>query len=262
MTKCTFLEYHILRFSIIFQVESAPANNTDVILGGGLLAFKAVANSSSSNKWTCQRSDGRDLIKEWKAKKAAKGQFVSDLQGLKAAKLQKSKNLLGVFSDSHLPWDYERPASVPSLSDMTETAIEMLHRDHPGFFLMVEGGRIDHAHHFAQGKIALDETLALDQAVQKALDTLAKLGIKEETLVIVTADHGHTMTLPGYPARGADLGGFLGINEVDGSLETPIGNDFTFLKSTIHWGKNTNLSTNSYFEHGNFQKIILCKSYF
>ena len=205
------------------MVESAPANNTDVILGGGLLSFKAVANSSYvGNKWVCQRSDGRDLIKEWKAKKAAQGggQFVSDLQGLKAAKA--NKPLLGVFSETHLPYEYQRPSSVPSLSDMTETAIELLHRDDPGFFLMVEGGRIDHAHHKAQGKIALDETLALDQAVQKALDTLEKLNIRDETLVIVTADHGHTMTLPGYPARGADINGFLGKNEIDGKLETPM----------------------------------------
>jgi len=205
------------------MVESAPANNTDVILGGGLLSFKAVANSSSSSKWVCQRSDGRDLIKEWtEKKKAKKGQFVSDLQGLKAAKVNKPKSLLGVFSETHLPYEYERPSSVPSLSDMTETAIELLHMDDPGFFLMVEGGRIDHAHHKAQGKIALDETLALDQAVQKALDTLEKLNIKDETLVIVTADHGHTMTLPGYPDRGADINGFLGNNEIDGKLETPM----------------------------------------
>ena len=54
------------------------------------------------------------------------------------------------------------------------------------------------------------------------MNTLKKLKIDQETLVIVTADHGHTMTLQGYAARGADINGFLRFNEIDQKLETPM----------------------------------------
>ena len=66
---------------------------------------------------------------------------------------------------------------------------------------MVEGGRIDHAHHDTHANIALDETLALDKAVQTAMTTLKSKFLDDDTLVIVTADHSHTMSLPGYTGR-------------------------------------------------------------
>ena len=64
-------------------------------------------------------------------------------------------------------------------------------------FTLFKGGRIDHAHHRTFANIALDETLALDKAVQTAMETLKSHFLDEETLVIVTADHSHTMVLPG-----------------------------------------------------------------
>ena len=64
-------------------------------------------------------------------------------------------------------------------------------------FTLFKGGRIDHAHHRTFANIALDETLSLDKAVQTAMETLKSHFLDEETLVIVTADHSHTMVLPG-----------------------------------------------------------------
>ena len=72
---------------------------------------------------------------------------------------------------------------------------------------MVESSRIDHAHHNAFANIALEETVVFDQVVEKTIKLLKSKGILDETLIIVTSDHSHTMTLPGYPLRGSDIKG-------------------------------------------------------
>jgi alkaline phosphatase len=64
--------------------------------------------------------------------------------------------------------------------------------------LLVEGGRIDHAHHWGNAYRALDETIALSDAVRVA-DTMTSA---DDTLILVTADHSHTLTFAGYPVRG------------------------------------------------------------
>jgi len=77
-------------------------------------------------------------------------------------------------------------------------ALDILERNPCGYFLLVEGGRIDHAHHGGNAYRALVDTVEFARAVQVALDrTDAK-----DTLVIVTADHAHVLTFAGYPVRG------------------------------------------------------------
>jgi len=125
--------------------------------------------------------------------------------------------LFGLFAEHHLLFDHERRNSSgcepcqnwpdqPSLTEMTEKAIEMLQKNtEHGFFLLVEGGRIDHAHHDTYATTALDETVAFDMAIKKATEMVDL----KETLIIVTADHGHTMTIGGYQSRGADIRGIV-----------------------------------------------------
>lgn len=67
----------------------------------------------------------------------------------------------------------------------------------------VEGGRIDHANHDNFAKIALEETVALDTAIETAMD---KVKLKE-TLIVVTADHSHSLSMNGYPKRGNPIEG-------------------------------------------------------
>ena len=74
-----------------------------------------------------------------------------------------------------------------------------------GFFLMVESGRIDHAHHDNTANRAIEEVVQLDHAVEKALDMLKDE--LDETLIITTADHSHMMSMSGYSERGADITG-------------------------------------------------------
>ena len=89
-------------------------------------------------------------------------------------------------------------AGEPSLRDMTETAIKVLDNNTNGFFLMVEAGRIDHAHHAGNAYNALTDAVELSEAVAKAVE----LTNSDDTLIIVTADHSHVFTIAGYPKRG------------------------------------------------------------
>ncbi len=89
---------------------------------------------------------------------------------------------------------------------MTETAIKILKKNAHGFFLFVEGGKIDMAHHDTKAHIALDETVEFAKAIEKAY----RMTNEEDTLIVVTADHAHTLSMSGYPARGHDIFGIYG----------------------------------------------------
>ena len=80
-----------------------------------------------------------------------------------------------------------------------------------GFVLVVEGGRIDHAHHANYANRAMEETVAMHEAVQEALDYLERKDMLDETMIIVTSDHSHVMTMMGYAKRGTDIRGSIDI---------------------------------------------------
>lgn len=104
--------------------------------------------------------------------------------------------VLGLFDESHCKYNYEIDGisdSAPTLTEMTMKAIELLSENEKGFLLFVEGGRIDMAHHKTMAHIALDETIAFSKAVDHAKDVL-----QDDTLMLVTADHSHTMSYAGY----------------------------------------------------------------
>lgn len=98
-----------------------------------------------------------------------------------------TERLLGIFASSHMSYELDRDPTVePSLAEMTKMAIDVLSKDEDGFFLMVEGGRIDHADHARDYKRCVVDTVAFDNAVKVALDYAAE---NPDTLVVVTADH-------------------------------------------------------------------------
>ncbi len=165
----------------------------DVMLGGGRQFFIPAKDGG-------KRSDGRDLIGEMKANNYA---FASNSSELDAIDGAKTERLLGLFTPSHMSYDLDRnPAKEPSLADMTAKAMDVLSRNHKGYFLMVEGGRIDHALHETSARKALQDTVAFDDAIKAAL-AKAKSSDPElkNTLIIVTADHDHTLVLNGYAKR-------------------------------------------------------------
>jgi alkaline phosphatase len=117
------------------------------------------------------------------------------------------KPVLGLFSPGHMTFMADRKADTPepTLTDMTAAAITRLKSDPDGFYLMVEGGRIDHAHHAGQAGYALEEAVEFARAVQYAVDNTNP----DETLIMVTADHSHVFTISGYPQRGNDILGLV-----------------------------------------------------
>jgi len=145
-----------------------------------------------------QRLDGRDLAGEWQ-RAHPQGAYVWNAAQLRAAK--DAPALLGLFEADHMQFEHDRnrgDSGDPSLVDLTLAAIHTLSKNPEGFVLMVEGARIDHANHDGNAFRALDETISLSNAVRAAMQATSP----DDTLIIVTADHSHTLNLVGYPMRG------------------------------------------------------------
>ncbi len=209
--------------------NAALADGVDVALGGGRRHF--LPSTAAGSK----RSDARDLIAEARAKGYT---YLATRADLVAAGAAPGQRLLGLFTMDHMAYDLDRdPAAEPSLAEMTSKAIDVLKNNGKGFFLMVEGGRIDHALHATNARRALQDTVAFDDAIQAAIDRLQLIdpGLKN-TLIVVTADHDHTLVLNGYarrtgPTTGANPG-VLGLvkNIVTGANVTDTGaNPFTII---------------------------------
>ncbi|MDQ2747033.1 MAG: alkaline phosphatase [Acidobacteriota bacterium] len=199
-------------------LEFNYGDGLEVAMGGGRTKF--LPNTEPDPEYPNlkgERLDGRDLTKEWTAK-YKDSNYVWNKQQFDAIDAKRTKHLLGLFEPSHLQFNHDRPkdaAGEPSLSEMTAKAIDVLSNNKKGFFLMVEGGRIDHAHHLGNAYRALTETIEFSNAVKTAL---AKVNLKD-TLIIVTADHSHTFTLGGYPIRGNNILGLVREVGGDGLLE-------------------------------------------
>ncbi|WP_421341426.1 alkaline phosphatase [Aeromonas veronii] len=199
--------------------NQALGDGVDVLMGGGANHWTPY---SANNKGG--RNDNRDLTAEMKAQGYSYVTTQSELAKVTSGKV------LGLFSSkSHLDYELDRVAkgaanTQPSLSEMTAKAIDLLSKNNQGYFLMVEGGRIDHALHGTNAKRSLTDTVALDEAVKTAL---GKVDLSN-TLIVVTADHDHTMTINGYSAKGnpvLDL-----VKNGDGSTQNDVdGKPFTTL---------------------------------
>ncbi|WP_409432444.1 alkaline phosphatase [Litorimonas sp. RW-G-Af-16] len=127
------------------------------------------------------------------------------------------QRILGLFNSSHMSFEADRAeTNEPSLADMTTLAINRLSQDEDGYVLMVEAGRVDHAHHGTNAYRAMRDMQALNEAVQAAL---AQAG--DDTLIMVTADHSHVFTMSGYPMRG---------NPIMGLVKRPDSEDYELAK--------------------------------
>ncbi len=137
--------------------------DVDVLLGGGLDYF-------SSDNLTTMESNGYTMVYD-------RTSMMNVASG----------RIFGLFADVHMSYELDRNyANTPSIAEMTNKSIELLSQDADGFFLMVEGGRIDlAAHDDDKVRNALD-TIAFDNAVQIALDYVQE---NNNTILIVTADH-------------------------------------------------------------------------
>jgi len=169
----------------------------DVAIGGGKRAFFGQDQGG-------RRSDAdADLVAAWTARTG--GTYVEDKGALASAPTDRP--VLGLFNSSHMDYmaDPGRDADEPTLTEMTQAAIARLKSDPDGYYLMVESGRIDHAHHDGRAGYALEETVEFAKAIQYAIDNTDPA----DTLIMVTADHSHVFTIAGYPRRGNDILGLV-----------------------------------------------------
>ena len=228
-------------------LEFKYGDGLEVAIGGGRLKFlpQTTKDPEYGNR-SGDRLDGRDLTQEWLAKYKDSA-YVWNKQQFDAVDVKKTKHLLGLFEPSYMQYEHDRPkdpGGEPSLSEMTSKSIDLLSRNKKGYFLMVEGGRIDHGHHEGNAYRALTDTIELSNAVRTALQ---KVNL-DETLIIVTADHSHTLTIMGYPMRGNNILGYVREIGNDGNPEPEYKKDsqgipYTTLNYTAGPGARTAAKT-------------------
>ncbi|MCX5811543.1 MAG: alkaline phosphatase [Proteobacteria bacterium] len=151
--------------------------NMDVALGGGK---KYLAPKGKGGV----RIDGEDLVE------VLKSRGYDFVETKTAMQNSTSRKLWGMFADDDMAYEFDRRIfcpGQPALSDMTKKAIEILSKNPKGFFLFVEGSKIDWASHANDPIGVISDVLAFDDAVGVVLD-FAKA--KGKTMVLAFSDHG------------------------------------------------------------------------
>ncbi|WP_221800121.1 alkaline phosphatase [Oceanobacter mangrovi] len=179
-------------------IEEGFGNGLDVAMGGGRRNFQLEQQGGN-------RTD-TDLVADFE-KRYPQGQYLAsrnDLLGMNA-----NTPILGLFARSHMAYAHDRDDSQPSLTEMTFAAIQVLQQQtrgqDKGYVLVVEGARIDHANHAGNAYRALTDTIEMAHAAEFA----DRLTDDSDTLIVVTADHSHTLSMAGYPGRGNSILGLV-----------------------------------------------------
>lgn len=149
----------------------------DVMMGGGDEFFDATKRKDKKDVYQVYRQKGYQVIK--------------DGAGLK--KVDAKKPLLGIFSEGALPYSIDRTntkelQAIPTLAEMTSTAIDLMKDHKEGFVLQVEAGKVDWAAHANDVAGLIHDQLAFDEAIKTVMDFAERDG---NTLVIITTDHGN-----------------------------------------------------------------------
>lgn len=205
----------------LIELNSDVRRSLKVAMGGGRPYFQP--NTLADPEYPTnngRRRDGRDLTSEWVSTRGSGAAFVWNKSQFDAIDPTRTQYLLGLFERSHMQFEADRSTDrggEPSLTDMTDKAIRMLSANPRGFYLQVESGRIDHAHHAGNPYRALTDAIEFANAIKRAYD----MTDPRETLIIVTADHSHVFTIAGYPHRGNPiLGKVSEVPEKDGDPAT------------------------------------------
>ena len=190
--------------SLEARFEGAEIDGIEVVMGGGrrhFLPADAAANSiDASSPIEGDRTDNRNLIEEWQAI-YPEGVYIDSQQQFDGLDKTSGAPVFALFNESHMLYEADRGNDIggePSLSEMTEVTLDILDNNPKGYFLLIESGRIDHGHHANSAFNALTDTIEFSRAIQTAVDN----SNPDNTLIIVTADHGHVFTIAGYPKRG------------------------------------------------------------
>lgn len=209
-------------------IENEPGNKLNVIFGGGRDFFGATDENyhqkiqfSGYVETSCNRTDKINLVEKYlnQFNNETVVKYVKNSGDLNnvLSDVHDLDHVLGLFANNNLNYNTlreEGPDGEPSLSEMTKAAIKILgnKKSKNGFVLVVEGGRIDHAHHQNHARFALEEFVEFENAIKTAVEMTSS----NDTLIIVTSDHGHSMVYNGYSKRGNDILGLA--NKVEKTL--------------------------------------------
>uniref|UniRef100_A0A4W2HNX8 Alkaline phosphatase n=1 Tax=Bos indicus x Bos taurus TaxID=30522 RepID=A0A4W2HNX8_BOBOX len=180
------------------DIAAQLVNNMDIdVRHEGLRGTPDPEYPHDANQIGVQK-DKQNLVQEWQAKHQGAHYVWNRTELLQAANDSSVTHLMG-----NNPTHPHYHTNDPSLEEMTEAALQVLSRNPRGFYLFVEGGRIDHGHHDGRAYRALTEAVTFDNAIAKANELTSEL----DTLILVTADHSHVFTFGGYPLRGNSIFG-------------------------------------------------------
>lgn len=205
-----------LQHDIALQlIERMIAGEVDLALGGGRARFFPEGTTDQEEEPGLRR-DGRNLLAE---AREAGVRTVWNAETLGQLDLTTGEPVLGLFAGDHMLYEHDRTVSgedEPSLAQMTEAAIQALEASSggAGYFLMIEGGRIGQASQYGNLHRMATDGAAFMAAVGRA----AALTDPAETLLIVTADHEHSISFNGYCGRGSPVPGLC--YEIDDAGES------------------------------------------
>lgn len=194
-----------------------------VIMGGGRENFYTVNETDPEYPTKTGARTDRNLIEDWKAMRAAEGlaaskyAYVTNQTEFNNVNPSTTDYLFGLFEPSHMQYELDRSGDgqgEPSLTEMVDKSIRLLSRSTNGYMLLVEGGRVDHAHHATNAQRSLADAVALSRAVERAMNMTSI----SDTLIIVTADHSHAFTFNGYPTIDNDIFGLVDTDQGDDGL--------------------------------------------
>ncbi len=166
-TPASFSAHYPDRNNYELLIEQQVFNNIDVVFGGGYDYLK-------------KRNDNENLVSTLKQRGYEYITTRDELSKIKGNKVW------GMFAPVDMAYELDRPEHEPTLAEMTQKAIEILSKDSDGFFLMVEGSKIDWAAHANDPVGIISDVIAFDDAVKVALDFALN---NEDTAVVIAADH-------------------------------------------------------------------------
>lgn len=188
-------------------ITKEPGKNFDVMLGGGMGKFlpKSITDKFGNQG---ERSDGVNLLSRWQSLHP-EGALAYNRNQLLSVNPKNTPRLIGLFNSGSMNFHKLADAEKqPTLEEMTKKAIEVVSQNPNGYFLFIEGGLIDYGNHYNVPQMGLDEVHELSKAVETALG----MTNPNETLIVVTSDHAHPLSISGYPGRGTNI---LGLNQHD-----------------------------------------------
>lgn len=184
-TPAVFVAHNINRGNEDEIATYYPTSKINYLAGGGYEYFVP-----KDGKLKSARKDDKNLVTELKNNGYTVFIGENSSDDFKKFNPTKDSKVFAAFSESHLPYTLDRineNSKVPSLADLTQKGIDILSKNDNGFFMMIEGGRIDHADHAQDTAGVVNEVLSFDEAIGVALNFYKQH--PKDTLIVITADH-------------------------------------------------------------------------